>query len=87
MNVRVSGFRVEGSRETVVRHAERVSRALLRVLAERDDEIGPRENRAFGEWEEWRPREGEHLEEETAERTAEQASVDEDGAGGEDEAA
>lgn len=77
MDVRVSGFRVEGSWETVVGHAERVSRALLRALADRDEEASARENRAFGQWEEWRPREGENLEDEIAERTAEQASVDE----------
>lgn len=77
MDVRVSGFRVEGSWETVVRHAERVSRALLRALADRDEEATARENRAFGQWEDWRPRKDEQLEEEVAERTAEQASVDE----------
>lgn len=77
MDVRVSGFRVEGSWQTVVRHAERVSRALLRALADREEAATRAENRAFGQWEEWRPREDEALEEEIADRTAEQASVSE----------
>lgn len=77
MDVRVSGFQVEGSWETVVQHAERVSRALLRVLAAREEEATRAENRAFGQWEEWRPRQDEVLEEEIADRTAEQASVGE----------
>lgn len=79
MDVRVSGFRVEGSWGTVVRHAERVSRALIRSLAEREGEASARENRALGQWEAWRPRgrDEEDAEDEMRDRTAEQASVDE----------
>lgn len=77
MDVRVSGFQVEGSWEAVVRHADRVSRALLRALADREQPAEPWENRAFGQWEEWRPRDDEQLEEDVADRTAEQASVSE----------
>jgi hypothetical protein len=77
MDVRVSGFRVEGSWETVVRHAERVSRALLRALAGREEEATARENEAFGQWEHWRPRRRDAGAEKMRERTAEQASVDE----------
>lgn len=76
MEVRVSGFRVEGSWQTVVRHAHRLSKTLLSALIDRNDEISAADRQAFGQWEEWRPRAGDELDQ-VADRTAEQASVGE----------
>lgn len=71
MNVRVSGFRLEGSWGGIVEHAHRISRALIRAGAH-EDGYGD----ALEAYERWRPREQEALEE-VQERTIEQASIEE----------
>lgn len=76
MEESVSGFKIRGTWGTVVEHGERVSRALRDVDAHRPDG-GYAYPEAFAEWDEWRPKSHERIEEEVSEKTAEQASVDE----------
>jgi len=74
MKESVSGFKVRGTWADVVEHGERISRALRDVDAHRPGE--PHEYpEAFAEWNEWRPKTHERIEEEVSEKTAEQASV------------
>ncbi|WP_248517271.1 DUF5828 family protein [Salinarchaeum laminariae] len=73
MEERVSGFRVTGDWPAMVEHGERITRAL-RDLDVNDE--GPFVA-AFEEWEEWRPKTHERIEEDVPEKTAEQASVGE----------
>ncbi|WP_254545512.1 DUF5828 family protein [Halomarina pelagica] len=68
MEESVSGFSVRGSWGDVVEHGERVSRALI--------ELG-RDGADFEEWDDWRPKSHERLDEDVNEKTAEQASVGE----------
>ncbi|MFC7156431.1 DUF5828 family protein [Halomarina halobia] len=68
MEESVSGFSVRGSWGDVVEHGERISRALLDLGV--DDE-------AFEEWDDWRPKSHERLDEDVNEKTAEQAWVNE----------
>jgi hypothetical protein len=70
MEESVSGFKLRGSWPEVVEHGERISRALREAGVERDDE-------AFTEWNEWRPKAHERLGDDVNEKTADQASVDE----------
>jgi hypothetical protein len=69
----VSGFKLRGTWAEVVEHGERITRALkdLRDDAETIDQ------KAFEEWDEWRPKADERLGEDLNKKTAEQASVDE----------
>ncbi|MFP4627057.1 MAG: DUF5828 family protein [Natronomonas sp.] len=69
----VSGFKVRGSWVDVVEHGERITRALKDLLG--DDE--PVDESALEEWDEWRPKADERLDEHVSEKTAEQASVSE----------
>lgn len=64
----ISGFEVSGSWEEIVEHGERITEALLDagVTAE-----------ALEEWQSWRPKATEDIDEEMSEKTAAQASVDE----------
>jgi hypothetical protein len=71
MEETVSGFKVRGDWTDVVEHGERITRALHEAGVE-----GP----AFEEWDEWRPKVEERIDEDVNEKTAEQASVSE-GAG------
>ena len=74
----VAGFKRRGSWGDIVEHGERVTRAIRDLARERDDvEIS---EEAFAEWDEWRPKQHERLDEDVNEKTAEQASVGE-GAG------
>lgn len=68
MEESVSGFEVQGEWDTVVEHGERITKAL--------DEADVEEE-MFREWDEWRPKSDERLDEEMDEKTAEQASVGE----------
>ncbi|MFC6837323.1 DUF5828 family protein [Halomarina ordinaria] len=68
MEESISGFSVRGSWGDIVEHGERLSRALIDVGAD-----GPE----FEEWDEWRPKSHERLDEDVNEKTAEQASVGE----------
>lgn len=69
----VSGFKVRGSWAEVVEHGERITRAL-KDLRGGDESI---DDRALGEWDEWRPKTDERLGEDVSEKTAEQASIGE----------
>jgi hypothetical protein len=78
MEATISGFEVEGDWEEVVKHGERVTRALRESGVLNDG--GPEDvdgNAAFEEWDEWRPKAHEDLDAEMNEKTAEQASVSE----------
>ncbi|MFC7167140.1 DUF5828 family protein [Halospeciosus flavus] len=71
MEESISGFKVRGDWGEVVEFGEQVTRALREAGADED---------AVAEFDEWRPKSHEQLEEEVSEKTAEQASVGE-GAG------
>ena len=72
MEESVSGFKRRGDWVEVVEHGERISRALRDVAEDADiDEA------ALGEFDEWRPKSHERLDEDVNEKTAEQASVEE----------
>ncbi|ESS06400.1 MAG: hypothetical protein A07HB70_01119 [uncultured archaeon A07HB70] len=68
MEESVSGFILRGSWPEIVEHGERISRALREADVDR-------ENEAFAEWSEWRPKAHERLGDDVSEKTAEQASV------------
>jgi len=69
MEENISGFKVRGDWGDVVEHGERITRAL------RDSGLDDTE--AFEEWDEWRPKHHERLDEEVTDKTVEQASVKE----------
>jgi hypothetical protein len=71
MEESVSGFKERGSWAEVVEHGERVTRAL-KDLAGEDHEIA---EDPLAEWDEWRPKVEERLDEDVSEKTAEQAAV------------
>jgi hypothetical protein len=66
MEESVSGFKTRGSWGDVVEHGERITRALREAGVDSD---------AFEEWDEWRPKAHERLNEDVNEKTAAQASV------------
>jgi len=66
MEESISGFKVRGTWGDVVEHGERVTHALREAGAEGE---------AFDEWNEWRPKLEERIDEEVSEKTAKQASV------------
>jgi hypothetical protein len=68
MEESVSGFKIRGSWGDVVEHGERITRALRDAGVESD---------AFEQWDEWRPKAHERLNEDVNEKTAAQASVGE----------
>ncbi|MUV58037.1 hypothetical protein SAMN04487947_0040 [Halogeometricum rufum] len=68
MEESVSGFKTRGSWGDVVEHGERITRALREAGVDSD---------AFEEWDEWRPKAHERLNEDVNEKTAAQASVGE----------
>ncbi|RNJ25253.1 DUF5828 family protein [Halosegnis longus] len=72
MEESVAGFKQRGTWGDIVEHGERVTRALRELLDEDND--------ALEEWNEWRPKQHERLDEDVNEKTAQQASVGE-GAG------
>jgi len=69
----VSGFKREGGWVDVVEHGERIAHAL-RDVAEEDVAV---DEDALAEFDEWRPKSHERLDEDVNEKTAEQASVEE----------
>ena len=74
MEESISGFKVRGDWAAVVEHGERITRALRDLdVNEPDSEYVD----AFEEWDEWRPKAHERIEEDVSEKTAEQASVGE----------
>jgi hypothetical protein len=74
MEESVSGFRVRGSWPDVVEHGERITRALKDLRDGADADI---DQDALTEWDEWRPKTDERLDEDVNQKTAEQASVSE----------
>jgi len=66
MQESVSGFEVRGDWADVVEHGERITRAL------RDAGVS---GEGFEEWNEWRPKAEERIDEDVNEKTAEQASI------------
>lgn len=76
METRISGFRVEGSWDHVVAHGDLISEALQELGSKAHPRMDPRAYReALHEFEHWRPREGETIEEDVRPRTAEKASL------------
>lgn len=75
MEASVAGFKVRGSWSEVVEHGERVTRALRDVGAHRPDADHGYPD-AFTEWDDWRPKSHERIEQEVSEKTADQASVE-----------
>ena len=71
MEESVSGFKTRGDWMGVVEHGERITRALQDVA----DEEGIGLRGALEEFDEWRPKSHERLEEDVNEKTAAQASV------------
>ena len=71
MEESVSGFKTRGDWMAIVEHGERITRALQEVTEEEDVDLG----NALEEFDEWRPKSHERLEEDVNEKTAEQASV------------
>ena len=69
----VSGFKTHGGWVDVVEHGERITQALKEVLTDPETDIDD----ALDEFDEWRPKSHERLDEDVNEKTAEQASVDE----------
>ena len=76
MEESVSGFSERGTWSDIVEHGERITRALRDLTG---DEVDIDES-ALEEWDEWRPKHDERLDEDVNRKTAEQASVGE-GAG------
>jgi hypothetical protein len=68
MEESIAGFKQRGTWGDIVEHGERISRAL------RDTGVA---DEAFEEWDEWRPKAHETLEEDVEEKTADQASIEE----------
>ena len=70
MEESVSGFKRQGGWADTVEHGERITRALKEI----EDDI---DEQALEEFDEWRPKSHERLDEDVNEKTAEQASVEE----------
>jgi hypothetical protein len=73
MEESVSGFKRRGGWIDVVEHGERIVRALREL---RDDGGVPVDEAALVEFDDWRPKTHERLDEDVSEKTAEQASVE-----------
>ncbi|ELZ40437.1 hypothetical protein C471_07870 [Halorubrum saccharovorum DSM 1137] len=67
MEESISGFKVRGDWGDVVEHGERIALALRETGADGD---------AFYEFDDWRPKSHERIDEDVSAKTAEQASVD-----------
>ena len=68
----VSGFKCRGSWVGIVEHGERITRALQELA-----DVHDTDESALDEFDEWRPKAHERLDEDVNEKTAEQASVSE----------
>jgi len=74
MEESVSGFKCRGSWVDTVEHGERITRALEELAHREDVDI---DEAALAEFDEWRPKSHERLDEDVNEKTARQASVEE----------
>ncbi len=72
MDESVSGFKVRGGWVDVVEHGERITQALEELAEEHDVNTT-----ALTEFDDWRPKSHERLDEDVSEKTAEQAHVEE----------
>ena len=72
MEESVSGFKVRGGWVNVVEHGERIVRALEEIADDHDIDRA-----ALTEFDDWRPKSHERLDEDVNQKTAEQASVEE----------
>jgi hypothetical protein len=70
----VSGFKIRGEWLDAVEHGERIVRALKDVGEEEELDV---DTAALTEFDEWRPKSHERLDDDVSEKTAEQASVNE----------
>ena len=85
MEESISGFEARGDWGEIVEHGERITRALREVGADGEGESLPTDatpdggdyQAALAEWDEWRPKAHERLDEDVGEKTAAQASVSE----------
>ncbi len=68
MEESISGFKERGGWNDIVEHGERITQALVEFEAD---------GGAFDEWDDWRPKSHERLDEDVNEKTAEQASIEE----------
>ena len=68
MEESISGFKMRGDWADIVEHGERIALALRETGADGD---------AFHEFDDWRPKAHERIDEDVSEKTAEQASVSE----------
>ena len=76
MEERISGFRVEGDWDHVVAHGDRISKALQDLGSQAHPRMEARRFReALHEFDHWRPRTGETIQEDLRPRTAAQASL------------
>ncbi|MFC6907137.1 DUF5828 family protein [Halalkalicoccus tibetensis] len=78
MEESISGFKVRGTWADIIEHGECITR-LLRDAGTHTASGKPNSSYpdAFAEWDEWRPKPHDQLEDAISEKTAEQASVDE----------
>ena len=74
MEESVSGFKQRGSWVEIVEHGERIAVALEELAADEGIDV---DEEALAEFEEWRPKSHERLDEDVSEKTADQASVEE----------
>ena len=74
MEESVSGFKQRGSWVETVEHGERIAVALEELAADEGIDI---DEEGLAEFEEWRPKSHERLDEDVSEKTADQASVEE----------
>jgi hypothetical protein len=72
----VSGFKTHGGWVDVVEHGERITQALQELLGA-DDVEADIDVADLDEFDDWRPKSHERLDEDVNEKTAEQASIDE----------
>jgi hypothetical protein len=70
----VSGFKVRGDWVDAVEHGERIVRALRDIADDGDADVA---TDPLDEFDEWRPKSHERIDEDVSEKTAEQASVEE----------
>ena len=74
MEESVSGFKQRGSWVEIVEHGERIAVALEELAADEGIDV---DEEGLAEFEEWRPKSHERLDEDVSEKTADQASVEE----------
>ncbi len=72
MEESVSGFKTRGGWVDVVEHGERITQALEELAEDHDVDM-----EALEEFDDWRPKSHERLDEDVSEKTAEQAHVEE----------